>query len=422
MLGLNAWHPQCVGDSAIPASPEPVFFLGFNLAERDQRLFHHYMLSMPEIKYGIDPTGPFNLHRDDGFAMTRLHRVVLHWLLVASEQHLSQHSPGPVPTTVLRRRAIAYRITNETLAQFGSDSTINEDGVVAAVTAAVVMDTRGSTMDARMVHMRGLDTLLRAQGGYHFLEGKPNLHRFVIWAHMLCNGGIVQNHSELRNLQQTCIKTFRSLNAWNRELGARITLICSGQGSSQLPGELQQYVRARLRLFGPYSHLRLLLAPSSEATSNLEKSCVLCCLLLLNLVLFEHKDNLSDACGYLNRLSDAIEASTLTDGRDGSWLITIRGLIGLLYQGGFESDSSEENNREFWRSWQVIDIVKIISRTSERTWEEVTGIMCGWLLGFCDDDAGSWPVLTERECLTIERESTRVWKEESEVGGSRASL
>ena len=415
LMGLSRWHSPSKTQSPLVTSTDPVFIMGFNLNSRDQHLFHHYMVTIPERQYKIKALGRFNPHRDDGFAMARLHKAVFHWLLVASEMHFIGHRHQPMPTSILQRRAIAYRITNEAISQYSHSSSTIGDGIIAAVTAAVVMDSRGTTTDSRMVHMRGLDTLLRASGGRPHLIENPSLHRFTIWAHMLCKGGIVQDSGELNVLQKDCIRQLREMNTWNRDTNGRFSLLRNARGNNSLgQATLHSYIRDRLRIFGSGSHLRSILTPTSVmTTSQMLRPCQFCSLLMLNLVLWDYRNDHAAATQYLNAFHIAIAEATQVD-EAGNWLMTVRGLTGLLYQGGFDppyKDIAQEKNS--WRAWRNIDMLKVLARCSDSTWDELVGVMCGWLFGFCDDDAGQWPVLTERLVMRIEKESSHGWRTEN---------
>ena len=417
IMGLSRWHSPTSTESPVGLTSDPVFFMGFNLNTNDQRLFHHYMVTMPEQQYKIKALGRFNPYRDDGFAMARSHKVVFQWLLIASEMHLISQHHQPVPTSILQRRAVAYRITNEAVSQYSQGSSTGGDGIIAAITAAVVMDSRGSSTDSRMVHMRGLDTLIRASGGRPHLIKNPNLHRFTIWAHVLCKGGIIQDGGELNVLQKDCIRQLREMNTWNRDTNGRLSLLRSSRGNnSSGQATLYSYIRDRLRIFGSGSHIRFILTPASvNTTSEILRSCQFSSLLMLNLVLWDYRNDHGAATHYINSFYAAVAEATQLD-KAGDWLMTVRGLTGLLYQGGFDppyKDIAQEKNS--WRAWRGIDVLKVIARCSEDTWDELVGVMCGWILGFCDDQAAQWPVLTERLIMRIEKESSRGWRTENET-------
>lgn len=403
LIALSTWHAPEEPHLSREPIPGPVFFLALNLTHYDQQLFHYYMIPMAEAKFGAHADGRFNLHRDDGYAMMRLHKVVFHWLLVASEMHMKQ----TITNSVLRRRATAYKITNEAVARFGRQNSQRDDGIIAAVAAAVVMDVSSATMDTRRMHMRGLEALLRCGGGPAHLKEKPSLHRFVLRAHMLCDGGIIQDSMKLRQLQQFSVQMLRDLNTWNRDMNVRICLL----GESSQTEALAAYLDARDKLFGPSSHLRKILTRRVPLGDHYEPTVRLCILLNLNLALWDHRHDLEATTHFLNSLFEAMKESTQINPEDGSWRLTCRAVIGLLEKGGFESLRLDVEDKEFWRNWQVISILKVVSRTTDRTRDEIFGILSGWLFGFCAQDSGSWPVLTERECIALERESSRSWHE-----------
>jgi len=48
-----------------------------------------------------------------------------------------------------------------------------------------------------------------------------------------------------------------------------------------------------------------------------------------------------------------METSTESDSQTGQWMITLRGITGMLFQVGVEKESGGKYSEcEFWRSWK----------------------------------------------------------------------
>jgi hypothetical protein len=107
-----------------------------------------------------------------------------------------------------------------------------------------------------------------------------------------------------------------------------------------------------------------------------DQYCMLVVATILNLALFDHRDDPGMAAVYLRNLRRALSTSAFVD----RWTISIQIVCSTTVYGGYGA-----YKRECPRTEKALNMLKFAVTSGEHTVEKFLNVMLGWL--FMDDDA-----------------------------------
>jgi hypothetical protein len=298
------------------------------------------------------------------------------------------------PKSLLRRKAIAYRIMNQRI----SDPELQcSEATLFGLMAGVYFDGPVSGSNVAHMHLKGMIQLLHNRGGFKNLSdtlvwGSPvsyvSCHRVVHGA-----GGIANMH-DLKSYTQEFLQTLLGMQKWNKTLREQLSKIgvkqLSKLGVKQLSKlgvnrdvsiddpeyRLRLYDLSRTRCFSTHI-LRPPLDPDCPCSTLVEKAGHFLNLFDLNLTLWMLREDCIKGASFLNQFLKNIDPVTSITS------LNINGLRLLITQAryGIAINVEEGQEMEAQLSWMLIRALKLVALLNDQWRRKLVQMMFGWLFG-----------------------------------------
>lgn len=318
------------------------------------------------------------------------------------------------PSYTARARSNAYRLINEGL---NDPSQHKSDGLMGAITSAVMVESRYGDPNVVGVHLEGLRKFLERRGGIGSLVRKSWYPNVVQACHLSGSGlGVVSSVGDVAEFErqtETLVKTLLRMQRFDlryqrlrlesrqAELERRV-LLNSSEQDGESRGLFKEYVGTRRMAFSAGSRLFTILSKMYVLYRKLPyvlQHCLLAVLLSLDLAILDYSNDLAGGINFLNKLVSRLNTNALFI--KGQIVANIETLNLFLVTGGLDGEDGVWNNTEFTRKWAVIDAMRVIKRLSSATRDAVQEALYAFL---AEGGGGTGARLDEQLLDSVRRE------------------
>jgi hypothetical protein len=251
--------PTQPGNAALAPLPGPrnalvptlLDSVGPDLDRDDRSTLWNYFHFAPTGAYGTNGHGPFCAFRDVSIPSCHLYpQGILTWMLIAAERHMAIGKQLPESTSLLKRKAKAYRDIGQLLAD---PKTRISDETLVVIIAAIVIEARFLAEGVTRMHVQGLETLIEQRGGLCTLFGRvAAMGRPLFYISYLTTVPLDREDAvaDTRSAQDHSFwREVAVLRRWNKELESLACKVSQGTGVHG-KAALERYLDRRRRVLG----------------------------------------------------------------------------------------------------------------------------------------------------------------------------
>jgi hypothetical protein len=338
--------------------------------------------------------------------------LVLLWIIIAAEaDQTAMRRVSVLPDSLLRRKAIAYRILNQ---RISDPATQCLEATWISMVAAVIFDSRVSGPSVAHMHLKGTMQLLDKRGGLKSLSanklpwGSPA--PFVSCHYVVNDAGGIADMLDLKTYMQEFLQTLLNIQTWNKKLQEQLSSLGVKHDVPVDDPEypLRSYDLSRTRSLATHSTLRSLLDPDYPSPTFVKKAARLSNLFNVNLTLWMFRKDYTKSALFLTQLLENVELSGWIDPVTSITSINPNVLVYLIAQTRREVDSvdaGEVQEQEIWISWMLIRALKLVVLMNDHWRRKIVQMMSGWLTG----KEQEMYEISDDEIAELKAEITRNW-------------
>jgi hypothetical protein len=332
-------------------------------SREDKSLLHLYLVDMPSAIYGTHQNAAFCPIRDGSYQFCYTDKITLQWVLLYAETYITMQNPGRDQSSIFKRKTYAYNMMGKMLADPAKRQHIN---ATAGLGAAAIAEVRWGDFAKAKLHFDAVKFIIHNAGGPYAVQAMP-LNQGVILlvvylALVVLETPVFPNYLVFEDAKSRFVDTLRAIQSWHQTL-------C-------FPTKKQWHKR----FFSPSSALRRFINPRSPLPDPVSMASHFVILYNLNFTLFDLRHSPTEADAFLRDLAHDVRAGSIPSS---SGQCTLKPMTAVLILANRASLAGEKKGLVggLWRSWKVIDVMRLMRLVEVNVMERLLEAMSSWLTG-----------------------------------------
>ena len=332
-------------------------------SREDKALLHLYLVDMPSAIYGTHQNAAFCPIRDGSYQFCYTDKITLQWVLLYAETYITAQNPGRDQSSIFKRKTYAYNMMGKMLADPAKRHHVD---ATAGLGAAAIAEARWGDFAKAKLHFDAVKFIIDKAGGAYAVQAMP-LNQGVILlvvylALVALETPVFPNYAAFEDVKSRFVDMLGGMQSWNHALDHSTK---------------RQW---RQRSFSPEAALRRFIDPTSPLPDPVSMASHFVILYNLNFTLFDLRHDPAEADAFLRELAHDVRAGSITRSPG---QCTLKPMTVVLILANRASLAGEKRGLigGLWRSWKVIDVMRLMRLVEVHIRERLLNVMSSWLTG-----------------------------------------
>jgi hypothetical protein len=343
---------------------------------------------MPTAIYGTHQNAAFCPIRDGSYQFCHTDKITLQWVLLYADTYISTQDHRHDKTSIFKRKTYAYHLMGKMLAdprkRYHIDAT-------AGLGAAAIAEARWGDFGKAKLHFEAVKFIIDKAGGPYAVQDMP-LNQGVILlvvylALVALETPVFPRYWIFEDAKTRFVDTMVAMQAWNRERRWRRKHSSQNQKCDLVAPRRNVPVNVNnaedhTSFFTTSSPLHAYVRAASPLPDPVSLASHFVILYNLNFTLFDLRDDAASSSAFLKHLSHDIRAGNIPSSKQ-QQQCSLKPMTVVLILANRSSLAGEKRGLigGLWRSWKVIDVMRLMRLVDGDIGGRLLGLMSSWLTG-----------------------------------------